>query len=198
MNKIYDSGMVVGRFQTFHLGHQHLIDSALQLCDRVLVFVGSSQEYGTERNPLNVETRIRMLRQIYENDKEVMIYPLPDLTEEKDITPEWGKYVLDNCKRYLYKNPEIFVFGNDTNRGSSRFTDEDLNNTSQFIINRATIPISGTKLRELMVYGDIKRSEWMSWVNPKLHKFYDEIRGELMTVPFYQEMQIRLLSGLAK
>ena len=119
MNKIYDSGMVVGRFQTFHLGHQHLIDSALQLCDRVLVFVGSSQEYGTERNPLNVETRIRMLRQIYENDKEVMIYPLPDLTEEKDITPEWGKYVLDNCKRYLYKNPEIFVFGNDTNRGSS-------------------------------------------------------------------------------
>ena len=49
-----------------------------------------------------------------------------------------------------------------------------------------------------MVYGDIKRSEWMSWVNPKLHKFYDEIRGELMTVPFYQEMQIRLLSELAK
>lgn len=83
MNKIYDSGMVVGRFQTFHLGHQHLIDSALQLCDRVLVFVGSSQEYGTERNPLNVETRIRMLRQIYENDKEVMIYPLPDLRRKR-------------------------------------------------------------------------------------------------------------------
>lgn len=194
MGKVYDCGLVVGRFQTFHLGHQHLIDSALNLADRVLIFVGSANEYGTERNPLNVETRIRMLRQVYDDDRVVMIYPLPDLTNENDINQEWGKYVLDNCKRYIYKNPEIFVFGNDTNKGSSWFSDEDLSNTSQLIINRQNIPISATKLRELMVYGDAKRSQWMSWVNPKLHKFYDEMRSELMTVPFYQEEQRRLLS----
>lgn len=193
--KVYDCALVVGRFQTFHLGHQHLIDSARNLADRVLIFVGSANEYGTERNPLNVETRIRMLRQIYEDNREFMIYPLPDLTNENDINCDWGKYVLDNCKRYIYKNPELFVFGNDTNKGSSWFSDEDLENTSQLIINRQNIPISGTQLRELMVYGDAKRSEWMKWVNPKLHKFYDEIRSELMTVPFYQEEQRKLLAS---
>ena len=34
-----------------------------------------------------------------------------------------------------------------------------------------------------------KRREWMTFVNPKLHKMYDEIRAELMTVPFYQQMR---------
>ena len=33
----------------------------------------------------------------------------------------------------------------------------------------------------------------MKWVNPKLHKMYDEIRRELMTVPYYREMQIELM-----
>lgn len=41
-------------------------------------------------------------------------------------------------------------------------------------------------VREMMVFD--KRKEWMKWVNPKLHKMYDELRSELMTVPFYQEI----------
>jgi len=196
MSKAYDCGLVVGRFQTLTIGHEYLIESALRLCDRLLIFVGSAQEYGTERNPLNVNTRIKMLREVYDDDKRVIIQPLVDLTNENDISEDWGKYVLENCRRYIYKNPEIFVFGNDTNKGSSWFSDEDLENTSQLIVNRNKIPISGTKLRELMVYGDIKRSEWMSWVNPKLHKFYEEIRSELMSVPFYQKKQIELIKNL--
>lgn len=196
MSKAYDCGLVVGRFQTLTIGHEYLIESALRLCDRLLIFVGSAQEYGTERNPLNVNTRIKMLREVYDDDKRVIIQPLVDLTNENDISEDWGKYVLENCKRYIYKNPEIFVFGNDTNKGSCWFSDKDLQNTSQLIVNRNKIPISGTKLRELMVYGDIKRSEWMSWVNPKLHKFYEEIRSELMSVPFYQEKQIELIKNL--
>lgn len=196
MSKAYDCGLVVGRFQTLTIGHEYLIESALRLCDRLLIFVGSAQEYGTERNPLNVNTRIKMLREVYDDDKRVIIQSLVDLTNENDISEDWGKYVLENCRRYIYKNPEIFVFGNDTNKGSSWFSDEDLENTSQLIVNRNKIPISGTKLRELMVYGDIKRSEWMSWVNPKLHKFYEEIRSELMSVPFYQKKQIELIKNL--
>ena len=32
------------------------------------------------------------------------------------------------------------------------------------------------------------RKEWMSMVNPKLHKMYDRLRNELMTVTFYQKL----------
>lgn len=176
--KPYDVGLIVGRFQTFHKGHQRLVDTALSLCDRVLILVGSAQETGTERNPFNIKTRIEMIEAVYDMP-EVMIYALPDLTNENDITPDWGKYVMVNAKAYVHKAPELMVYGNDEAR-SKWFAVEDIKDTSEFIINRSALPISGTMMRQLML--DDNREEWMRWVSPKLHKFYDRLRGELTAV----------------
>ncbi len=189
MNKVYDTGLLVGRFQTFHKGHQKLVDTGLMLCDRLLVLIGSSQECGTERNPLNINTRTEMLRTVYPTDR-VMIYAIPDLTDENDIRPEWGDYLMEAVDRYIYKAPELMIYGNDDSR-SKWFSKEAIINTSEFIINRGAIPISATMLRELMVKND--RKEWMKWVDPKLHKMYDRLRNELMTVPFYREMEYKLI-----
>ena len=184
--KPYDVGMVVGRFQTFHKGHEKLIETGLMLCDRLLIFIGSAQECGTERNPLNINTRTKILKMIYGDNSNIMIYGLSDLTNENDIRPEWGKYLLDNADRYIYKNPELMVYGNDESR-SGWFSKEDLKNTTELIINRAELPISATMLRQYMV--EDNRKAWMELVNPKLHKMYDELRNELMTVEFYKNMK---------
>lgn len=182
--KPYDVGLVCGRFQTFHKGHEKLIDTGLMLCDRLLILIGSAQECGTERNPLNINTRTKMLKAIYGDRPEIMIYGLADMTNENDICPEWGKYLLKNVDRYIYKNPEVMIYGNDESR-SAWFDKKDLKNTTELIINRAELPISATMLRQLMV--EDKRREWMELVNPKLHKMYDEIRRELMSVEYYQK-----------
>lgn len=184
-DRAYDTGLLVGRFQTFHKGHQKLVETGLLLCDRLLVLVGSAQECGTERNPLNIETRIQMIKAVYPDDSRVMIYALSDLSNENDIRPEWGRYVLENVDRYIYKAPELMIYGNDESR-SRWFDTEDIKDTSEFIVNRGALPISATMLRELMVKDN--RREWMKWVDPKLHKMYDRLRNELMSVPFYQEM----------
>ena len=113
---VYDSGLIVGRFQTFHKGHQSLVETALNLCYRVVILVGSAQESGTERNPFNVATRINVIRECYPDENRVKIYALPDLTHEDDITTDWGKFVLENVDRYIYKAPEIMVYGNDEAR----------------------------------------------------------------------------------
>lgn len=183
--KPYDTGLICGRFQTFHKGHEKLVETGLLLCDRLLILVGSSQECGTERNPLNIETRIRMLREVYGDSNNIMIYGLSDMTNENDICPEWGRYLLDNCERYIFKNPEIMIYGNDESR-SAWFDKQDLKNTTELIINRSELPISATMLRELMVHDE--RKKWMALVNPRLHKMYDEIRRELMSVEYYQNM----------
>lgn len=183
-NRPYDTGLLVGRFQTFHKGHQKLVETGLMLCDRLLVLVGSAQECGTERNPLNIETRIEMIKAVYQTDR-VMIYALADLSNENDIRPEWGRYLLGHVDRYIYKAPELMIYGNDEAR-SRWFDTEDIKDTSEFIVNRGALPISATMLRDLMVRDD--RREWMKWVDPKLHKMYDRLRNELMTVPFYQEL----------
>lgn len=182
--KPYDVGLICGRFQTLHKGHEKLIDTGLMLCDRLLILVGSSQECGTERNPLNINTRTKMLRAVYGDNPNIMIYGLPDLTNENDITPLWGQYLLHHADRYIYKNPDIMIYGNDESR-SAWFAKEDIKNTTELIINRCELPISATMLRQFMVDDD--RKSWMAFVNPKLHKMYDEIRAELMTVDFYRK-----------
>lgn len=186
MLKPYDCGLICGRFQTFHIGHESLVETGLKLCDRVLILVGSSQESGTERNPYDVATRMDMLRAIYGNDSNViMMHGLADLTDENDIRPEWGRYLLDAVDRYLYKAPELMIYGNDESR-SRWFDPEDIRDTSEFIVNRGRIPVSATMVREAMVFD--RRKEWMSMVNPKLHKMYNRLREELMGVSFYQDM----------
>ena len=182
--KPYDVGMICGRFQTFHKGHESLVETAMQLCDRVLILIGSAQECGTERNPFNINTRTKMLKAIYGDRPEIMIYGLADMTNENDIRPEWGRYLLDNADRYIYKAPELMIYGNDEAR-SRWFAPEDIKNTSELIVNRRKLPISATMVRQAMK--EDRRKDWMSMVNPKLHKMYDELRAELMSVPFYQE-----------
>lgn len=183
--KPYDVGLICGRFQTFHIGHESLVETGIKLCDRVLILIGSAQECGTERNPFNINTRTKMLRCIYGDNANILIYGISDLTNENDIRPEWGRYLLDNVDRYIYKAPELMIYGNDESR-SKWFDPEDIRDTSEFIVNRGRIPISATMVREAMVFD--KRKEWMSMVNPKLHKMYSELRDELMSVQFYKDM----------
>lgn len=55
--KPYDIGLVVGRFQHFHIGHRSLVENAYKLCDRVLILVGSAKS----QEPL--EIRIYFLQE---------------------------------------------------------------------------------------------------------------------------------------
>lgn len=183
--KPYDVGLICGRFQTFHKGHEKLVETGLLLCDRLLIFIGSAQECGTERNPFNINTRTKMLRMVYGDNSNIMIYGLSDLTDENDIRPEWGQYLLWNAERYIYKNPELMIYGNDESR-SKWFDKEDLKNTAELIVNRADLPISATTVRQYMLFDN--RKEWMRCVNPKLHKMYDELRAELLSVPYYKNI----------
>ena len=183
---VYDSGLIVGQFQTFHKGHQSLVDTGLNLCDRILILIGSAQESGTERNPFNIATRIDVIRSVYDGNKRVSVYALPDLTHEDDISPEWGRYLLNQVDRYIYKAPERMIYGNDEAR-SRWFDVEDIKDTAEFIIPRSRLLISATMLRNMMVRDE--RREWMKWVNPKLHKMYDRLRAELMEVPYYAQLR---------
>lgn len=187
--KPYDVGLVCGRFQTFHRGHEKLVETGLLLCDRLLILVGSAQECGTERNPYNINTRTDMLKAVYGDSFNIMIYALPDMTDENDIRPEWGRYLLNNVDRYIYKNPDVMIYGNDESR-SAWFDKKDLKNTTELIINRSELPISATMVRQLMV--EDRRKEWMELVNPKLHKMYDRLRAELMSVTYYANLKGQL------
>lgn len=194
MGRVYDAAGIVMRGQGIHKGHEHIIDIASTLADRVVILVGSAQECGTKRNPYNVGTRIETLRAIYDDESRYIIKPLTDLSNENDINTDWGKYVIDNYKRYIYKAPSIIVYGKEEGRdGYSWFADEDMKKTTQIIVNRSDIPICATTLRDYLCMDD--REMFFEWTNEKIHKYYDKLRGELLAVPYYKERAKQLLTG---
>jgi nicotinamide-nucleotide adenylyltransferase len=193
MPKPYDVGLVVGRFQHFHNGHRSLVKNAYNLCDRVLILVGSSQEFGTFRNPYPPSTRIDVIREIYGRDNDnLIVTELADLTDENDITPDWGKYVLENVRSHIRKAPSLMVYGNDEFR-SRWFAPEDIVDTAELVIPRSKLPISATMLRESLVKDDF--AYWSKFVDDKTHKMYDRLRRDLLAVPEYKEMYENMLRG---
>lgn len=42
--KVFNTGIIVGRFQHIHNGHEKIINIGRSLCDTLLIFVGSAGE----------------------------------------------------------------------------------------------------------------------------------------------------------
>jgi nicotinamide-nucleotide adenylyltransferase len=162
---------------------------ALQMCDRVLILVGSSQEMGTERNPFDIQTRMQMIREIYPYDN-VIIKPLADLSNENDITTDWGKYLIDNIEHHIYKKPDIMIYGNDESR-SGWFDPDDIMDITEIIVPRNRIPISATQLREALLKND--KETWFRFHSPKLHKYFGRLREELLASKHYSNEFTRLI-----
>ena len=73
-------GVVVGRFQTpyLHEGHRELIEYARNRCDNLLVLIGVSDAVGTDREPMDFETRKGLF---LTND---IVLPLKDMPSDID------------------------------------------------------------------------------------------------------------------
>lgn len=68
-------GLVIGRFQPFHKGHQALIKSAIEDCVNVVVGIGSAKSRADMRNPFTFEERADMVRAVFGDTVEVMAIP---------------------------------------------------------------------------------------------------------------------------
>ena len=148
-HKNFEIGLVCGRFSHEHLGHVALISTSLSLCERTLVLVGSAQESGTLRNPFTLESRIDVIRKTFPevSNKTLVICGLNDMTNEYDVTEDWGKYVKHHVEDAMGgKFADLMVYGNDEFR-SKWFAKEDIANTSEFVFPRKKMPISATMLR---------------------------------------------------
>jgi nicotinamide-nucleotide adenylyltransferase len=75
-------GLLVGRFQPFHLGHLEAVRYALAHADYVYVVVGSSQSSHERDNPFTAGERISMIKSALDGNKvdpsKWMALPIPD------------------------------------------------------------------------------------------------------------------------
>lgn len=75
------NGLLIGRFQPFHLGHLNALNFALSKIDKLWVGLGSSNKPLQKTNPFSAEERKKMiLSSINESMKQrIYIYFIPDL-----------------------------------------------------------------------------------------------------------------------
>ena len=58
---VADLAIFIGRFQPFHLGHQHAVQRGMGLADHVLMLAGSDNQPRTPKNPWTVDERRQMI-----------------------------------------------------------------------------------------------------------------------------------------
>lgn len=77
--KQFDFIIFIGRFQPFHNGHKQVLDKALNLAEKVIILVGSSNQPRTIKNPFSFDERKEMInKSCGENYSKLMIAPLRD------------------------------------------------------------------------------------------------------------------------
>ena len=166
--KPFRFGLLVGRFQMLHLGHEDMIDKALGCCSEVGILIGSSNESGTRQNPFTYETRKGLLQKIY-GDR-VIIAPLPDI--HVGNVPRWGEYVLEEAEKAFGRKPDLFITGKEIRR-ESWFSGPAGIGLAELEIPK-TVEISGSELREMLENGEKER--WERFTDLRIHPEFERLR----------------------
>jgi nicotinamide-nucleotide adenylyltransferase len=134
------NGLLIGRFQPFHLGHLEALQFALSKVDKLWVGLGSSNKSIEKSNPFSAEERKEMILSSIDDSmkNKITIYFIPD---------------VDNHVKWIEKIDTIvpkfdIVFSNDplTDHLYSKRTVQVI---SIPFLNRDTL--SGTNIRNLII-----------------------------------------------
>lgn len=98
MERRFRRGLFIGRFQPFHKGHLHAAKFALRVCKNLIIGIGSSQESGTIKNPLQSKARRKIIRSALSAEgidmKRISFLEIPDFNDNE----EWFKYIAKRAR----------------------------------------------------------------------------------------------------
>ena len=143
------NGLLIGRFQPFHLGHLEAVNFALNKVENLWIGIGSSNKYNEKKNPFSADERRKMITLSVGDSiiTRIKIFDIPDVDDHEKWTYSIDKIV-----------PEYdLVFSND------KFTDNLYKRRNIDVI---TVPLkdrqkfSGTNIRQLIV----DRKNWQDLV----------------------------------
>jgi nicotinamide-nucleotide adenylyltransferase len=113
------NGLLIGRFQPFHLGHLEALQFALSKVDKLWVGLGSSNKPVQKNNPFSAEERKQMILSSIDNTmkEKISIYFIPDLDnhvkwiEKIDtIVPKFNiVFSNDELTKHLYSKRSVQV-----------------------------------------------------------------------------------------
>jgi len=157
------NGLLIGRFQPFHLGHLDALRFALSKVDKLWVGLGSSNKPLLRNNPFSVEERKKMILSSIDDiiRNKIEIFFIPDFENHKkwvehidSIIPKFDiVFTNDEMTKHLYSKRETKVV-------AIPFTKRDV--------------LSGTKIRDLI----LRDQPWEEFVPDGTKKFLNETNAK--------------------
>ena len=88
-------GLLIGRFQPFHLGHLDAVLFGLSRAENLFICIGSSNKSNERKNPFSVEERREMVTLSIEPSitDRIKIFDIPDVGDHEKWTFEIDKIV---------------------------------------------------------------------------------------------------------
>ena len=113
------NGLLIGRFQPFHLGHLDALQFALSKVDKLWIGLGSSNKPLQKNNPFSADERKKMILNSVDDSikKRIEIYYIPDLENHikwieliDAIVPKFDIiFTNDELTKHLYSKRDIQV-----------------------------------------------------------------------------------------
>ena len=156
------NGLLIGRFQPFHLGHLDAVLFGLARADSLSICIGSSNKYNEKKNPFSAAERREMILSSIEPSivNRIKIFNIPD---------------VDNHEKWTFEIDQIVpkydvVFTNDEFT-KTLFEKRQINVIQVMLKDREKF--SGNNVRQLIVDG----KNWQDLVPQGTRKVLDKINA---------------------
>jgi len=158
-------GMMMGRFQPFHLGHLDLVKQILKECDEVIITITSSQFNYLEKDPFTAGERIDMIHDSLRESGLDMSKCIVVAIENQFNIATWSSYLksmLPHFDKVYSGNDYVKMLLSDF--GVSVVTPEFLDREKY----------NATSIRSMMVSGE----NWQELVPPTVSQFMEKINAK--------------------
>ena len=155
-------GLLVGRFQPFHLGHLDAVLFGLSRTENLFIGVGSSNKFNEKKNPFSAEERKDMIISSIESSLigRIKIFEIPDVDNHEkwtfeidQIMPKYDVvFTNDEFTKTLFKKRQINVIP---------------------VVLKEREKFSGTNIRQLIIDG----KNWQDLVPQGTRKVLDKLNA---------------------
>lgn len=102
------NALIIGRFQVPNKILKKMIEKAKQEgAEKIVVVIGSANEYGTDINPLSSMLRSHLIHEVIQEDESITVTGMEDMESDKD----WEEKVLSIAKQICGADIDMLITG---------------------------------------------------------------------------------------